>query len=942
MLNGKYAELKARLEKTIPTRQLSERELDLLAAGTDASFYQLLPRLIVKIQNEEQLRQVIDQCRNLQIPYTVRAGGTSLSGQALSDSVLLVMEQSHWRKMHLSADRKNITLQPGVIGARANLYLSPHRLKIGPDPASINSAHIGGILANNASGMSSGIRYNIYNTLRDIRVFFSDGSMLDTADEQSRREFSESHAGWMEEISTLHREILADSTSLQRIQKKYSIKNTTGYGLNSLTDFEDPLEIIKHLLVGSEGTLGIVTGLTLDTVPDPPLKATGLIIFPDIAEACRAIPSLRQCRVAAAELMDRASLRSVQDNSAMPEWLSSLTGDATALLVETQADDETILHQQTVEIISALSKHTLLRPAEFTRDLKQIAGLWAVRKGLFPAVCKNRVKGTSVIIEDIAVPYEHLAQAIIEIRTLFGKYGYDNAIIWGHAFDGNIHFVLIQNFEQEQELRNYEGFIGELVRLVVDTYDGSLKAEHGTGRNMAPFVEAEWGSKLYSYMLRLKNMFDPQGLLNPGVLINSDARLHLKHIKPMPAAHDLIDDCIECGFCEQTCVSRELTLTPRQRIVVFREIRHLQTTHHEPHRLAALLDDYNYQGQETCATDGLCALACPVDIDTGKLIKELRAEQATPGAKKLAGFLAGHMAGLTAVLRVLLNIVRIKQKIFGSKTLYAVTSALRKISGNRMPRWTPAMPGGADTLPAPNSMDSAVDVIFFPSCINRSMGKIEGEPEGPGLLETITRLLQKAGYRWKYPENVNQLCCGLAFASKGFKEAGAQKAAELNAALLKATGNGVIPVLCEMSPCLYRMRETLDPRLKLLEPIEFSLNYLLPRLDLEPVQESIVIHTVCSAKKMDLEEKFAELACLCATDVIAPESDCCGFAGDRGFSFPELNEHGLRHLAGQIPDTCRQGYSTSRTCEIGLTEHGGVPYQSILHLLDRISKAKTT
>jgi D-lactate dehydrogenase len=178
------------------------------------------------------------------------------------------------------------------------------------------------------------------------------------------------------------------------------------------------------------------------------------------------------------------------------------------------------------------------------------------------------------------------------------------------------------------------------------------------------------------------------------------------------------------------------------------------------------------------------------------------------------------------------------------------------------------------------------------------------------------------------------------FASKGIFETADQKAAELGDALLKASDNGRIPILCDMSPCLYHMKETLDSRLQLFEPIEFTLKYLDDRLEFQKVPETVAIHTVCSAKKMGLEADFQRLAEMCAEKVIVPDIICCGFAGDRGFNVPELNAFGLRRLKPQLSPDVRAGYSTSRTCEIGLTSHSGIDYQSILYLVDRCTRPR--
>jgi D-lactate dehydrogenase len=473
----------------------------------------------------------------------------------------------------------------------------------------------------------------------------------------------------------------------------------------------------------------------------------------------------------------------------------------------------------------------------------------------------------------------------------------------------------------------------------VDKYDGSLKAEHGTGRNMAPFVKREWGDRIYGAMQEIKTIFDPDHMLNPGVIINDDPNAHAKNIKPMPPAHDLVDTCTECGFCERNCMSHGFTLSARQRIVIYREMIHLAASGESPGRLEQLREQYKWYGDRTCAADGLCALTCPVEIDTGKLIKVLRHDQVTPTARRIADQVAGRMDSVTAITRFGLNLLNWMHGLLGIRGMTALTAGLRSLSGNRLPMWTPAMPKGA----AASSWHAygshqAEKIVYFPACINRAMGPARISQKS-SLTRVTESLLRKAGYCIVYPAAMDRLCCGMPFASKGITATADEKARELGDALLSVSDNGRVPILCDMSPCLYHMKETLDSRLQLFEPIGFTLKYLADRLEFRPVPETIAIHTVCSAKKMGLEADFQRLAEMCADKVVAPDVICCGFAGDRGFTVPELNTFGLRRLKPQLTPDVRVGYSTSRTCEIGLTSHSGIDYQSILYLVDRCTRA---
>jgi len=940
MLFGNYKLLYDIIVKSIDCHRIYHDPLYTLAYGTDASFYRLIPKMVIRANNEQEVSLILQECSKLMIPVTFRAAGTSLSGQAITDSVLLVAG-NEWKNARIEDKGNYITLQPGLIGGRVNKMLAPYGKKIGPDPASINAAMIGGIVANNASGMCCGTAENSYKTVAGLRIVLADGTILNTRDQKSKDKFSESHPMLLSDIRKLAKKAKENTTLAERIRKKYKMKNTTGYSLNALVDFTDPFEIIEHLMVGSEGTLGFISEITFRTVTELPHKATSLIIFPDIKNACMAVSLLKSTPVQAVELIDRAGLRSVENENGVPGYLKTLDNTACALLIETAAEDIEGLENK-IEIIkqSIISIPTLFG-VKFTDIPAEYELLWKIRKGLFPSVGAMRRAGTTVIIEDVAFPVPRLAEATLDLQDILKKYNYNEAVIFGHTLEGNLHFVFTQDFSIQSEIGRYSNMLVEVSDLVVKKYDGSLKAEHGTGRNMAPFVELEWGREAYQMMIEIKKIFDPEGILNPGVILNDDSNIHLKDFKPLHAANEIIDKCTDCGFCESACVSADMTLSPRQRITVHREIKSLLSTGDQPHLAASLVKAYSYAGNETCATDGLCAVSCPVKIDTGKLVKSLRKEK-IGNKHRMAMWIADNMNKVTSVMRVALSTVSFIHSVIGTTVMKFLAGGIRRISFNSIPAWNEYMPSGSSKIRKDQSplSEKRSKVVYFPSCINRSMGVSREYMEEKQLSEMMVQLIEKGGYEVIYPENLNNLCCGMAFLSKGYIEAGDKKSKELETELLKASNNGVYPVICDMSPCLFTMKENIKSGLKLYEPVEFIMTYLIPNLKITPVDKTITVFPVCSMKKMGLENKLAELARLCAREVIVADTNCCGFAGDRGFTYPELNKHGLRNLKSQIPDDVTNGYSTSRTCEIGLSLHSGVSHKSIVYLVDRVSSSK--
>lgn len=932
MISGEYQRFYEALLPVIPKERMFHDALSTLAYGTDASFYRLIPKLVIRARNEQEIAAILHQADLQNIPVTFRAAGTSLSGQAISDSVLVIVSHG-WQNWKVLEEGRKIRLQPGIRGGRANTFLVKYGRKIGPDPASIDSAMIGGIVANNASGMCCGTSENSYKTMADIRIILPDGTVLDTADEASCTAFRNSHAAFLEGIAAIAAEIKADPELDARIRRKYKIKNTTGYSLNAFVDYSDPIDIVKHLVIGSEGTLAFISDVTYNTVVDHKHKALAMITYTDIAHACEAVQILkRQNKVSAVELIDRAGVRSVDQAPGIPAFLKTIGPESCVLLVETRAASAEELEANTAAITEGIASVPTELPFAFTTDAKEQATLWKLRKEMLPTVAGMRRSGTTAIIEDICFPIEKLAEATVRLREVFAADGYADAVIFGHALAGNLHFMFNQDFSTAAEVEKYKHFMDDVVKLVVDRYDGSLKAEHGTGRNMAPFVEYEWGKQAYALMQRVKALFDPKGILNPGVILNTDPMAHISNLKPIPSTRQIVDKCMECGFCEGYCVAEGLTLSPRQRVAAFREIERLKASGEEPHRAAEMQKLFRYAGDQTCATDSLCNLHCPVGADAGKMVKEIRHESHSPRGERRAVWLAGHMAGATATLRGGLKCLNALRLVFGKRVFGAMARGLRAATGKALPLWNEYMPTGASKIHVMPAPERERKVVYFPSCITRSMGTTKAYSKEKEVTQVTAALLEAAGFQVIYPEKMDSLCCGMLFSSKGYVEAGQKASDALKAALTAASDGGRIPILCDMSPCLYTMKSNFGDELPLYEPTEFIEKFVLEHLTLKPIDEKVALFAVCSAKKMGVDPCLKRVAERCARQVVVVDSNCDGFAGDRGFLFPELNEHGLRDLRRQV-EGCDEGFAVSRTCEVGLSRNSGIVFKSIVYLV---------
>ncbi len=936
----KYTSFLHDIARFIPGDRIYTDELRRLAWGTDAGFYRLIPQIVIRSNSEEEVSMLLKAADKYQLPVTFRAAGTSLSGQAISDSILIVAGK-HWEQYEVLEEGKVIRLQPGIIGQRVNEILKPYGQKFAPDPASVKSAMVGGIVMNNASGMNCGTHANSDKVLRSVRMVLADGTCLDTGNPESRRAFQEKRPDFIRRIEELRDQVRANKSLAERIRYKYAIKNVTGLNILPFIRFDDPFDIIAHLLVGSEGTLAFLSEVTMTTEYDYPCKASAMLYFSDIKEACRAVVAMKKLMneqgnwiVKGAELLDKKSLASVNDT----------TGEnLTAVLTETKAHTPEELQQYIRQIEACLQVFNTYTPVHFTDKPEEYSRYWAIRSGIFPSIGGTRKLGTTCLIEDVAFHIEDLPEATAELQALLARHGYEDACIYGHALEGNYHFILNQSFHTDEEVKRYEDLMNDVKTLVVDKYDGSLKAEHGTGRNMAPFVRYEWGDNAFELMKSVKQLFDPKNLLNPGVIFNDDPKCHIKHFKPLPLTNPKVDRCIECGFCEVNCLTCGFALSSRQRIVIQREISRLRQSGDDPQRLATLLKEYKYWGNQTCAGDGLCSMSCPMHINTGELTHDIRQAELPKGSTgyQMGDFAARHFAGIKNSLRPVLTLADTAHAVMGTTLMTSLTRGMHQTLG--IPLWTPAMPKAYRIRKQLRSHITAKPdkVVYFPSCINQTMGLARKSPEEMALVDKMVSLLQKGGFEVIFPDNMDKLCCGTIWESKGMMDIADRKSKELEEALWKASEEGRYPVLCDQSPCLHRMRETIK-KIKLYEPAEFIYTFLRDRLIFTPTDEPVAIHITCSMRRMGLADTIINVAKLCSKNVFVPEEiGCCGFAGDRGFTHPEVNAYALRKLRPQLEEKgIQRGYSNSRTCEIGLTTNSGVPYVSIAYLVDRCTRPK--
>ena len=908
------------------------------AYGVDASCYSYLPKVVVKAEDEREVRRLIRLCQQCGTPFTFRAAGSSLSGQCSSEDVLIVCNDG-FKKMEVIDDGKALKCECGVIGSDANDLLKPYNRKIGPDPATLATALVGGILNNNSSGMCCGTAQNSYKTIRSIRVVLLDGTVLDTSDKKSIEQFLREKPQMVEEILQLRKEILADEELTHLIHHKYKIKNTTGYGLNSLVDFEDIIDIINHLFIGSEGTLGFVSEIVYNTVEDVPHKGCGLMFFKTLNDASLAVVALANMgrdKVVAAEMMDYQSLKAVQTLENVPDFVREVPEGTSAILFQTESYSKETVDENLAFIKEQLKDIPTAIPSLYSQDPKEYDSWWAIRKGILPIVGGQRRKGTTVITEDVCFQIEDFTKGIEMLTELFHKYDFvDGGVIFGHALSGNVHFNITPDFSDPKDTKNFGDLVKEMSERV-SGFGGSLKAEHGTGRMVAPFIEMEWGRKAYEINRRIKAIFDPTRILNPDVMITDDPDVYKKNLKAQCVIDDAFTICMECGFCEKNCPSRNLTLTPRQRIALLRETKRLEN---EGNFAVAneLKKGYEYFGVETCAACSMCKGLCPLSIDTAQIALSMR--RINPPAPGLAKKIYDNFSSTLEMCRAGVSLEGIAGAIITQKAISKITEGLHGVTGVTpyVPKTTPK----ANRYKLKNRIKPTnfEKVVYFSTCANRAFRQNQGYDDQRSLQQVVESLCNKAQIDIIYPEHIENLCCGLSF--ENYDDVHERAVKDLHDALMKASQNGKYPIVIDHSACFNHAFKHM-PDLEINDISEFLCKFVVPRLDITKCDERVLVHKQCKIKVLGKSQYIEDLARLCSDHVFNIKSFACdGFAGQKGFFTPELNKCATKDLASEVAEYgATLGVSSSSTCEIGLGESGDIPFVSVAYLLDRCSKAK--
>ena len=912
------------LKKVLPD-QITDSLFDRVSIANDASHYLLTPTMVAKPKTAQQMSEIFKITQKHDLGITFRSGGTSLSGQSVTDS-LLIDTRKNFKEIEVLENGLKVRVQPGLTVNRVNASLRKYGRKLGPDPASEIACTIGGVIANNSSGMACGTEFNTYKTISSLVFVLPSGTLIDSsqsdADEQLRIKEPEIYAG----LISLRKRIVEKPQLVEKIKNAYAIKNTMGYGLNSFVDFEKPIDILTHLIVGSEGTLAFIAEATFNTLPLLSKSATSLLIFDELELATKSLPTLKNSDAAVIELLDISSLKVAQREHMADTVLKDYEfKNHAGLLIEYQAETETQL-DALISNAHQVFKDLPIKSGELTKSAEIRNELWHARKGLYAAVAGNRPSGTTALLEDISVPMKHLHETTTHLSELLKKHRYLDSVIFGHAKDGNLHFLLNEKFHDPSSLQRYEDFTQDMVELVL-SHEGSLKAEHGTGRIMAPFVKRQFGDELYQVMVDLKKLIDKRNILNPGIIINENANIHIENLKVSPVIDQEVDKCVECGYCETVCPSKDLTLTPRQRITI-RRVKKDAERNNDQELLDAINANYDYQAIDTCAGDGMCATACPVHINTGDLVKRLRSEQQSFVSQSIGSLAASKWSVATNLLSGVLTTA----KNMPAPLVETVNKVLRSISGeNSVPLWNKTLPIGGKERTSLKSNNP--DLVYFPSCVNSLYGESD-------IQRAFLNLCEKAGLKVLIPEGIQDLCCGTPWASKGLTQGYEVMALKTKKEIMRQVNRENLVVVSDATSCTHGLTQIFgETQIPIVDVLQFVNEKILPHLKIKTKMTSLALHPTCSGVELGINKHMTSLAEAISDQVIVPlDWSCCGFAGDRGLLHPELTQSATKNQAQELSSHKHVAYASSnRPCQIGLSIATGQNYVHLIELVDQVS-----
>jgi len=871
--------------------------------ATDASVYQIEPAGVVIVRSREDVVRTVRAAGKHGCSITARGGGTSQAGQAIGHGLQLDTSKYFNRVLEVNAAERWARVEPGVVLDVLNAQLKPHGLRFAPDVSTASRATIGGMIANNSSGARSVIYGKTIDHVIDLHVVLADGSVAHFRSLDRARLDSASAADGLEGscYRTVRRLAAECAAEIDRRFPKV-LRRVGGYNLDAFVDPAAPFNLAK-LMVGSEGTLGVIVEARINLVPLPKAKAVLTIEFEQLLDALAATPAILRHNPAAVEVMDRFILDHARESPALDALRRSIleTDPGALLCVELYADRSEDLPPRLDALEQSLHNGGMRCHTRRALTADAQARIWSLREaalGLSMAM-KGDAKSLS-FVEDTAVAPERLRDYIDRFLQIVHAHG-TVAGVYAHASVGCLHVRPVVNLKTAEGVRRFEAIASDIAALVLE-FGGALSGEHGDGLVRGPFTEQMFGPVLYDAFRTIKRTFDPNGLFNPGKIVDSPPlTTHLRYgagyTTPDPPTHfdyaehggfaRAVEMCSGLGVCRKRldgtmCPSYMATTeekdSTRGRANTLRLALNGQLLG------SALTDDDVHDVLDLCLECRACKAECPVGVDMARFKSEFLASYWKKRGVPWRAQAVGH---IHAAAR------------WGSRLAplsnYAAASALGRWIGERlldvdrrrtMPTWTRRTFAHRFTPPPPVSSRAPV-VLFNDTFTNFS---------DPQIGVAATDVLTAAGCGVRLAPHV---CCGRPLISQGLLDE-ARVLAEKNAdALYDGAARGEPIVFLEPS-CLSAVREDapallrgdLQRRARIVAGASVLFEEYLERewqarsmsLALRSGPAAVLLHGHCHQKSMGLEAPArALLSRIPSTRVVSLDAGCCGMAGSFGY-----------------------------------------------------------
>jgi len=593
------------LRATLGVDKVKDDYSTLTAYAVDASIYRIAPRAVVLVESEDDIAATVRYALQRGIPLTPRAAGTNLTGSAIGSGIILDVSRLN-RVLELNREEGWARVQPGLVLAELNKQLGLHGLLFGPDPSSSDMCKLGGMLANNSSGPHT-LRYGaVKDNVAALRVCLHSGEWLNAKayglDDPNCADLLKAHKP-LRDLQLL----LQENARLIEQKRPTVSKNSCGYNLFGLADglvrgcFDLP-----KLFVGSEGTLALFSEATIRLVEKPRATLTALIHFHRLEEVGDAVPKLLELSPSALEVMDANTLNLIGRGK------HSIPADAAAtLLIELDAHSAgTDLLAQAERMTEICRRYRLASDPVIAFDPEQRDQLWKARKALYPTLYRFDPRKKPInFVDDVVVPAERISELIRYLEEFFTGQRVPVAI-FGHIGNGNAHIIPLLDVNDKGDFQKMVQGYHEIHQTVLDRFGGSICGEHGDGRVRAEYVRTMFGPELYNLFVRVKQSFDPSGMLNPGIKISD--RPFTEHIDYVR----LSKPCATCAKCNAVCPVYDV----------------FQSEDMSSRGWFEIVTDKNYsylnskRVVEACLNCKSCRTACPAGVDVSQLILDRRAE----------------------------------------------------------------------------------------------------------------------------------------------------------------------------------------------------------------------------------------------------------------------------------------------------------------------------